>query len=195
MKKLILLICPSLLLLIFTIIGFETVLKAENISLRQGQERVRVLSGGINLRYQTDPEDDFLNEIGDSGRVDIDGVDFEVDLEALVRATDSSLFEVHKIAGLRGLCQAYADGERVAEIKMQTGRMEMNIWGALIDTALNSIFEGQPDSADVEFSSSSDKAEWSTYMYLYNERYKLIVRFIYRDAADSLRYYVFAEKI
>ena len=155
---------------------------------------IKFCGGGI-LQYQSCPKDKTLNHFSDSGTTNLDGIEFEVEFKVKIRASKSSFFETNKLSGLRGVCEIFADGDSIGRIKMQSGRLEYSILGGLIDNAVNQIFEGEPDTPDIDFSSSSNKAEWSKIINVEGTNYKVLIKFVFRESSDRLKYYVFVEKI
>ena len=161
--------------------------------LRAQSNRVRLIEGETSVHLQSG-RDNSTTSSGDRGKADLDGVEFEVEFKIQVRGSASALFEQSRLAGLRGICEIFVDGEPASKIKMESGRMQTSILGGLLDSTLNQLFEGQADPPDTDFSSESNKAEWSRVVTCNGVNYTVLVRFVYRESSNVLKYYVFVEK-
>jgi hypothetical protein len=169
-------------------------------AVAQELTRARLLQGEHKLAYERYSREakktvTSRNEIRATGSADFAGFSVEAALKVDVRATKDTLLEDGPIAGLRGICQILVDGDEGAPIKMSTGRMEVSLLGGLLDAGMHAAMRGEPDPAVVSFGRDSNKAEWTKTLSLGSTRATVLVRFVYREATDSLLYYVFVERL
>lgn len=161
--------------------------------------RARLLTGELRLSYERYSSGEkktiaASNEIRATGSADLNGYEVEAALTVDVRATKQTLLETSVIAGLNGSCQILVDGDEVAVINMALGRTQVSLLGSLLDAGIRGARQGEPSRPDVEFGRGSNKAEWTAAVSAGKLRGTVLVRFVYREATNSLLYYVFVEQ-
>lgn len=155
----------------------------------------RIMEGEARIYYQNsrNQNDRQLLNIKRSGRSDVEGARVEASLNVNVRGSESSLFEQSKLAGLRGLCEVFVDDIPVIRIRMSSGRMDRAILSGLLDNVLDAAFEGTPDTPDKDFAPGNPVAEWSNSLQINGRSGRVIVRFVFRESSDTLKYAVIVE--